>query len=131
MFTVLQREFFIIPFGFIQDDLAERDTIQLLIACFGITHVNFKTGNHNYDQCLMTCSNTFHGLMKLLSKEHWMVSDTLPNSCKAILFYFYFMFLLVVRAREKESGEERKRVSISCLIYTSGPGIKLATQYVS
>lgn len=41
-----------------QDGLAERDAIQLLIACFDVIHVDFRTGNHNPDQCLMTSSNT-------------------------------------------------------------------------
>lgn len=40
------------------DGLAKRDTIQLLIACFDVIHVDFRTGNHNPGQYLMTCSNT-------------------------------------------------------------------------
>lgn len=41
-----------------QDGLAERDTIQLLVACFDIIHVDFRTGNHDSDQGLMTSSRT-------------------------------------------------------------------------
>lgn len=41
-----------------QNGLTERDAIQLLIACFDIIHVDFRAGNHNPDQCLMTRSDT-------------------------------------------------------------------------
>ena len=83
--TESHQDFFIISFGFIQDGLTERDAIQLLIACFDVIHVNFRAGNHNPDQCLMTSSNTLHGLMELLSKEHWLVCSTLHNNCEAFL----------------------------------------------
>lgn len=41
-----------------QDGLAERDTVQLLIAGFDVVHVDLRTGDHDPGQDLVTRSST-------------------------------------------------------------------------
>lgn len=73
-----------------QDGLTERDAIQLLIACFDVIHVNFRAGNHNPDQCLMTSSNTLSetndGKCPLYSKLTFKVGCGFE--CEALLLTY-------------------------------------------
>lgn len=77
-----------------QDGLTERDAIQLLIACFDVIHVDFRAGNHNPDQCLMTSSNT---LLKTNDDQCPLYSKPALKAgcgfeCEAILLtYIVFM----------------------------------------
>lgn len=57
-----------------QDGLAERDSILLLVKCFDIIHVDFRTGDHNPDQCLVASSSSLCR-QTMISLHSWNLSS--------------------------------------------------------
>lgn len=106
----------------------ERDW-QLLIACFDIIHVDFRRGNHSSAQGLMTYPSTLHGLVKLLSKEQWLVCGTRHNCREAFLdvtFHlqvqnFVYVMLTVLGILPKHSAKMGVASGGKLVLSTSTP----------